>query len=142
MARPKSDPKKRFLEKVRQMENGCHEWQAVLHRDGYGKFYYNGKQVQAHRVAYDLFVGDIQDKWVLHKCDNRKCVNPSHLFLGTCKDNIQGRGTKAKLTEDQVNKVNELLAQRYSQQEIADMFGVHQTLVSRIKRKATTHFKH
>ena len=148
MARPKSDPKKRFLEKVKQMEGGCHEWQSVLHRDGYGKFYYEGKQAQAHRVAYELFVGDSQGKWVLHKCDNRKCVNPEHLFLGNSQDNVADmdqkgrRGSRAKMTKAQAEEIKALLDMRFSQQEVAERFGIDQTTVSRIKLNKLKLFRH
>lgn len=147
MARPKSDPKQRFLSKVKQMETGCHEWNSTMHRDGYGKFYYEGKQVQAHRVAYQFFNGDIDGKWVLHKCDNRKCVNPDHLFLGSAVDNVADmdmkgrRRTKAKLTFEQAEEVKKLLSERYSQQVVAEKFGVNQTTISRIQRNINQTFK-
>jgi hypothetical protein len=139
MARPKSDPTQRFLSKVKQMQSGCHEWQSTLHRDGYGKFYYEGKQMQAHRVAYELFNSNTNGLWVLHKCDNRKCVNPEHLFLGTSQDNISDmdaknrRGTRTKLTEAQANEIRKMLDERYSQEYIASKFGIDQTTVSRVK---------
>lgn len=148
MARPKSDPVKRFLAKVVQMDSGCHEWQSTLHRDGYGKFYYEGKQAQAHRVAYELFVGTTGGKWVLHKCDNRKCVNPDHLFLGDAIDNIADmdkkgrRGTLSKFTYLDVEEIKKLLSERYSQQSIADKYGVVQTTISKIKLGKTKLFKH
>jgi hypothetical protein len=147
MARPKSDPKQRFLLKVKQMETGCHEWTGCLHRDGYGKFYHEGKQVQAHRVAYEIFKGKPEKKWVLHQCDNRKCVNPDHLFLGSAIENIQDmdaknrRGTKAKLTFNQSEGIKKLLSERYKQVEVAKIFGVHQTTISRIYRNISQTFK-
>lgn len=146
--RPKSDTKLRFLAKVKEMESGCHEWKAGLHRDGYGKFVDFGKTIQAHRVAYSLFVGEIpKGSWVLHRCDNRKCVNPEHLFLGNAKVNIadmdakKRRGTRSKLTEKDVSSIKEFLYQRFSQQEIADIFNINQTTISRIKLGKTTLFK-
>lgn len=129
------------------MDSGCHEWQATLHRDGYGKFFYEGKQTQAHRVAYELFAGDTDGKWVLHKCDNRKCVNPDHLFLGNAQENISDmdakgrRGTKAKITEAQAAEIRCLLDQRYSQGFIASQYGIDQTTVSRIKLNKIKLFK-
>lgn len=143
MARPKSDETKRFLDKIKIMETGCHEWQAGLARGGYGKFQNNGKTITAHRFAYQKFVGNIGDKHVLHKCDNRKCVNPEHLFLGTIAENVADmdkkgrRNTLRKVTVEQVKEIKNLLALRYSQQHIANMFGINQTTVSRIRLNVT-----
>ena len=148
MARPKSDETKRFLDKVKVMESGCHEWQAGLARGGYGKFTNDGKTITAHRFSYSKFVGEIGDKHVLHKCDNRKCVNPDHLFLGTCVENIADmdakgrRGATSTTTLEFAAKVKEMLADRYSQQFIADKFGVSQALVSRIHRNVKKLYKH
>lgn len=148
MSRPRSDVKERFLSKVQVVDSGCHEWLSVLNRGGYGKFYYEGKQEPAHRVAYMLFKGEIpKGEWILHKCDNRKCVNPEHLFLGDCKANIKDmdekgrRGTKSKLTYAQVDEINKLLDERFSQQYVADKFGVDQTTISKIRLGITKMFK-
>jgi hypothetical protein len=135
----KMDTEARFLQYAKPMEGGCHEWQSTLHRDGYGKFWLGGKTKAAHRVAYGLFVGDPGELCVLHKCDNRKCVNPDHLFLGTDRDNIvdmwnKGRGVgRRKLKREQVERIKTLLIFGRSQQSIADEFGVSQITVSRIK---------
>ena len=148
MARPKSDVISRFISKIKVSENGCHEWTAGLHRDGYGKFQNNGKTIPAHRVAYELFVGEIPNKlWILHSCDNRKCVNPKHLFLGTSKDNINDmdnkkrRGSNSSLTYSDVAKIKEMIADRYTQAYIASKFGVCQTTISKIKLNKTVIFK-
>jgi len=138
MARPKSDPVARFLRKVLKMQSGCHEWQSVIHRDGYGKFHFDGGQKQAHRVAYELFIGSPDGAQVLHRCDNRKCVNPDHLFLGTNQDNVKDmdakkrRGTKCKVTLAQAVEIRRLLADRWTQREVGELFGIDQTTVSRI----------
>jgi len=148
MARPKSDEIKRFLDKVKVMETGCHEWTSTMHRDGYGKFWHEGQQVQAHRFSYSKFVGELCDKHVLHKCDNRKCVNPGHLFLGTAADNIADmdakgrRGSNATTTLEFAEKVKKMLDDRYSQQYVADTLGVSQALVSRIHRNVKKFYKH
>ena len=148
MARPRSEPIGRFLAKVKHMETGCHEWQAVEARGGYGKFQNAGKCVTAHRFAYENFVGEIGGKYVLHKCDNRKCVNPEHLFLGTQAENVADMDAKGrrvlhpKITHEMADTMRKLRAERYSQQHIADQFGVSQALVSRLLRGVTKHFKH
>jgi predicted XRE-type DNA-binding protein len=147
--RPRSDVKQRFLAKVKEMESGCHEWQAGQARGGYGKFTVWPKTTTAHRVAYELFVAPIPEgKSVLHRCDNRLCVNPDHLFIGDSADNVkdmdqkQRRGTKSQLTYADVEQIKQMLADRFSQQVIAEKFGVHQGTISRIKLGKTTLFKH
>lgn len=67
----------------------CWEWTKARTTTGYGKFYSAGKHWRAHRVAYELTHGAIPDGLlVLHRCDNRLCVKPDHLFLGDYRDNI------------------------------------------------------
>jgi hypothetical protein len=147
--RPPVDERKRFLEKVFVVESGCHEWQAGLNRLGYGKVYFRKKcSFPAHRAAHILFKGEIPDgRWVLHKCDNRKCVNPEHLFLGDAVANIRDmdtkkrRGTKCPFTKEQAEEIIRLLGEGYSQRSIADRLQVHQTAISRIKLGHTKLFK-
>ena len=73
--------------------SGCWEWQSyICKRDGYGKIGFDGKIIGTHRISYILHHGSIPDGlFVLHKCDNRKCVNPEHLYVGTAKDNMNDK---------------------------------------------------
>jgi len=136
------DIKRRFAEKVVVQDNDCHEWQSTMHRDGYGKFWLNGGQIQAHRASYLIHCGEIpRGAWVLRKCDNRKCVNPEHLYLGDSKQNSHDRtnrlryGCRSGLTTEDVNTIRAIYGTgRYSQTKIGVMFGVDQTHISNIVR--------
>lgn len=139
----KQDVYARFSAKVSIIAStGCHEWQSTLHRDGYGKFYYEGDQVQAHRVAYMLFVGEIPaGKMILHRCDNRRCVNPQHLYTGTAKQNVADKVARSKwygsmrFKAGAIDECRRLYALgAMSQQEIADKLNMDQTSVSRFVR--------
>ncbi len=142
--------KKRFDQKWSlNKETGCWDWTASCAGKGYGQIKIPGtrKQDYAHRVSYRINIGEIPEgKYVLHRCDNPKCVNPAHLFLGNAKDNAQdmrdkGRhlpgeaNTEAVLTAKDVIAIRAMLDTGMSQSRIAEMFGISQITVSRIKRR-------
>jgi len=134
---------------IPEPNSGCWLWVGGQQKSGYGAFRFLNKQCCAHRVSWTLYRGEIPDGLcVLHKCDNRQCVNPDHLFLGTLKDNMQDMARKGrapnpiwargennggggKLTE---SNVREIRTAHGLHREIAETFGVSRPLVSAIKR--------
>lgn len=89
---------KRFFDKVNKTDY-CWVWTASLRgKTGYGVFKLNRKVIDAHRLSYQLHYGEIpKGLYVCHTCDNRKCVNPEHLFLGSAKDNWQDGFNKGRI---------------------------------------------
>ena len=86
---------KRFWNKV-DKTNNCWLWIAST-RTGYGAFKYKGKTYGTHQFVWFLIYGYFPKKWILHTCDNRRCVNPKHLFEGTARDNALDATKKGRM---------------------------------------------
>lgn len=132
----------RFESKIYYSIDGCWYWTGSLNMWGYGMIGVSDKLKGAHRVSYELYKGKIPDGlFVLHSCDNRACVNPDHLRIGTQLDNLlemQDKGRKAilrgianprhKLNEVQVREILSLKG-KMKAIEIAKKYGLeHRTI--------------
>jgi hypothetical protein len=137
--------KARFEAKINKTE-GCWLWTASLNTHNYGQFYYNNTMIEAHRLSYKIYKGDIpKGLQVAHgECHNTICVNPTHLSLKTAKENAADKlrdGTtrwgeehpQAKLTAIQVLEIKRLLTLgELTQLEIGKMFGVARQTITNI----------
>lgn len=116
----------------------CWIWTGAHLKGGYGRIRINEKIILAHRFSYEIHNGKIPNKMcVCHICDNPKCVNPSHLFLGTQKDNVDDMVNKnrqfSKLTLNQVKEIKKLCCEgKLKQREIAKTFNISRGTISDI----------
>ena len=97
---------KRFWDKVEKTDK-CWNWKAGIRgENGYGCFKVNGKNENSHRVSWRITFGEIPEGLlVCHHCDNRLCVRPEHLFLGTYKDNMQDCSLKGRIVTFRKGKI-------------------------------------
>lgn len=135
----------------RALDSECWEWIGALFPHGYGAFgNVRGLSHYVHRASWQLYRGQIPaGMFVLHHCDNKRCVNPGHLFLGTQKDNMDDmrakgraanmgprgeRARSAKLTEEQVKHIR---ADTRSGPVIAAEYGIQKSAINKVRRRAT-----
>ncbi len=147
----------RFWNAVEKSDD-CWNWQRNPGTAGYGRMRINSKKHAVHRISWEIHYGpipqladaDYRGTCVCHHCDNRICVNPKHLFLATHKENMKDASSKkrmrsipqygednpaAKLTTEEVVKIRELYkTNNYTQQELANLFGISFQHIHRIVR--------
>lgn len=140
----------KYYEKYVVKQNGCWDWNGIIEHTGYGKLGIR-PPIKAHRASWLIHKGEIPKGLIVcHTCDNRKCTNPDHLWLGTHKENTQDKISKgrsnlakgsdlkvSKLNEEQVKEIKILLKNRLTCSEIARYYGVERKVVSRIKNGET-----
>lgn len=153
---------KRFSAKYIVAYDGCWNWTASTNQKGYGRLKTTEGLISAHRLSYAHYIGPIDEGMhVLHACDNPRCVNPKHLWLGTNMDNVadcmaKGRVTGylhspvffkkgasnhiAKLTDKKVLDIRKRIANGEEQQALAKEYGVSKACVTKIHfRRTWTH---
>ena len=127
----------------------CILWTRYRDRKGYGVADMCGHSYKVHRAVYQIFVGELQPKkFVIHTCDNPSCINPTHLRLGTPKDNSTDMVNKrrsatgeqhgrAKLTWGQVQEIRRIYLRRNRQRNgtaLGKRYGVSFSTINGIIR--------
>jgi len=150
------DYNKDFIrERSSPIENGCWEWQRSITSDGYGQVSGNVTGIsRAHRLSYVIFKGAVKSHEVVcHTCDNRRCVNPDHLFVGTHSDNRRDAIAKGRIDihassahansflripSDKVQEVLSSLAKGEKRKDIAQRLQISRQSVNNIINRNRT----
>lgn len=145
----------------RRKPSECWEWQGSLFVSGYGRIKFKGRAYRAHRLSYEVHFGSIPaGLLVCHRCDNKRCVNPRHLYLGTASDNVSDtaargriysgdkhwshlkpervlRGAnhpRAKLSSEIAAEIREGFASGINRNQLAAKYGVNWSTINRVVR--------
>lgn len=144
----KKSVNQRFWAHVHKHNSGCWHWIGPRNTSGYGQFTLKKKTLLAHRFSWLLHTGQEPGKhWVLHLCDNPRCVNPQHLQLGDRIENARQRtdrqrslsgpkNPRAKLTKEDVWKIRAAyVPYKYTLKQLAARYGVGQTIIRRVVKR-------
>ena len=156
--RPMTDISIRFGRKVFLADSGCFEWAGACNEHGYGVLGRGRRgqlNIKAHRLSYEIFNDTKLDSsvCVCHRCDNPRCVNPQHLYLGTQQENLADmfrkkrnspppllagtKNPKAKLDAEKVQRAFSLRRQGLTTYQIADELGVCRTAICSVLNRKT-----
>lgn len=145
--RPANTPEVLWSKVDKREPHECWPWMGVIHPDGYGRTQIKGRSYYAHRVIFSLANPDVielsapknkrESQFILHRCDNPPCCNPSHLFVGSHQDNMHDKvikkrgpdysgdkGPRCKLTMDQARQARALRQQGAKIKTLAESFGI------------------
>lgn len=137
--------KERFWEKVDKCgDDECWNWLGAKQYSGYGQIMISKINTKVHRFSWEFHFGEIPENMlVLHKCDNRACVNPRHLWLGTHTDNMQDmiqkdRCPRAKLTMENHKQIEHMYFDKnVSVITMCKMFNVSRSTIYHVINKAS-----
>ena len=131
-----------IVKRMQVSQNGCWEYNLALRKNGYARITFERKSWYAHRLSYVAFGGTLIDgSDICHSCDNRKCVNPAHLFQGTRKDNMIDAKSKnrlatgfnlpqTKLSQSDINNIIKDGVRGLMHKDIAQKYNVTRSLVT------------
>ncbi len=119
-------------------KTGCWNWKFATVKGGYGEKTHKGKQIGVHVIVYKLFNEHPNDKTlhVLHTCDNKRCINPEHLWAGTRSENMQDCLKKGRfdlsLSTEQVKEIKASYERGSSMRALAKAYIVGSTTICRV----------
>jgi HNH endonuclease len=128
----------KFLGQINMTDpDNCWDWIGAVDGAGYGTITVHYKQLSVHRVVYQLFRGGIPDGMcVCHRCDNKLCANPIHLYLGTVADNNRHAcesGLRRRYKRVGHIEAGKILTSDKSNRALAEKLGRSQATIARVR---------
>ena len=130
--------RKELMKGVESITDECIKWPLSCNGGGYGRISFQNKTLPAHRAVWELANGEIEaGKFICHKCDNKKCINIKHLFVGSASDNMQdwskkGHNWKRTIPYEIVKKIKNDNSGGYT--KLAEKYNVSRSAIAHIKK--------